>query len=365
MSKDEIEFEELPSREVSLEPVPIVSDSKGGTDQQNTAHVNPKVPVSSSLLLKGVAVSMTTLAISMAGYVGSTHFAERERPKEVEAQPLKVRMIERVSQTGSNQTEVLVDSSSESLIERSAESFADGRNGESSNYSPDGERPKSWGFTDIDPPIVSEFSATVPVRNVLPIRSTEGSAEDAWVLNQLKGSSIEHDKDILQLQAQVALLQLELTKQRSETFAAMQAASEAASIVLGTREVLKQLKHKVVALGGDVKSHGKLYDSLARKFEDLDQKKKTPLISKKSKVVKAEQAVRRSTKIPSTKQMVSFSPVMVTERGAFVLNTITNDRRVLEVGAKYPDLGRVTKVDPKTNQVFGLTNDGLAWVIKK
>lgn len=365
MSNDQIDFEELPSREASREPAPIVSDSKRGRDQGNTAQVNPQVPVSSNLLLKGVAVSMTTLVISLAGYIGLTHFSERERPKELEAQPLKVRMIERVSQTGSNQTEVLVHSNSESIIDRSDESTANGRNGESSYISPDGERSKSWDFAEIDPPIVSEFSSTVPVRNAIPIRSTEGSGEDAWVLNQLKGSSIEHDKDILQLQAQVALLQLELTKQRSETFAAMQAASEAASTVLGTREVLKQLKHKVVALGGDVKSNGKLYESLARKFEDLDQKKKTPLISKKQKVVKAEQTSRRSTKIPPTKQMVSFSPVMVTERGAFVLNTITNDRRVLEVGAKYPDLGRITKVDPKTNQVFGLTNDGLAWVIKK
>lgn len=192
--------------------------------------------------------------------------------------------------------------------------------------------------------------------------------DEEWVISQLKSNAIEHGKKILQLEAQVALLQLDLTKQKSESFSAMQAASEAATTILAMREVLRKLNKQVRSLGGKIDANEKNYASLLKKIE--------PKLGKLEKRVEKREGPKKSAALEvrsevtpkedlQRKHMRSYSTVMVNDRAAFVLNVHSNERRVLEIGSKYPDLGRVEGVSRDENSVFGVTNDGLSWIIKK
>ncbi len=200
------------------------------------------------------------------------------------------------------------------------------------------------------------------------VTSSHLETDDEWVISQLKSNAIENGKKILQLEAQVALLQLDLTKQKSESFSAMQAASEAATTLLAMREVLRKLNSQVRTLGGKIDANEKNYASLLKTIEPklgrLEKRVVQKENFKKSTVSEVHTEVTPKEDL-QRKHMRSYSTVMVNDRAAFVLNVHSNERRVLEIGSKYPDLGRVEGVSRDENSVFGVTNDGLSWIIKK
>ncbi len=206
------------------------------------------------------------------------------------------------------------------------------------------------------------------VQSIPSISPSTETTDDEWVISQLKSNAIEHGKKILQLEAQVALLQLDLTKQKTESFSAMQAASEAATTILAMREVLRKLNTKVRSLGGKISANEKNYASLIDKIEPkLGRLEKQVAKRTTEKKITTPTAPSTSTprEVQERKHMRSYSTVMVNDRAAFVLNLHSNERRVLEIGSKYPDLGRIEGVSRDSNSVFGVTNDGLSWVIKK
>lgn len=228
---------------------------------------------------------------------------------------------------------------------------------------------------------ISSSSGYVPVReksrhdqynfssaeNTRPEVEESEAANDEWVITQLKSNAIEHGKKILQLEAQVALLQLDLTKQKSESFSAMQAASEAATTILAMREIMRKLNKEVRSLGGKIDANEKNYASLMKKIEPKlgRLEKKVVRSGEKKPTVSNAPLITSSKEIQPRRNMRSYSTVMVNDRAAFVLNIHSNERRVLEVGSRYPDLGRVEGVSRDNDSVFGVTNDGLSWVIRK
>ncbi len=218
---------------------------------------------------------------------------------------------------------------------------------------------------------------TEPLVNNRPDNSRfyEGGSENEWIVSQLRSAAMVQEKRILQLEAQVAMLSLDLTKQKAESHAAVQAASEAGKAVLVVRDNLKVMRQQVSDLKSDIgRNREQIAEGLSRidsatrhydgKHESREKKVAANAKQSVSKPV-TEPSIPNKQDVPIIKQLQGYDPVMVTERGAYVRNLVTDNRRTLELGAKYRDIGRITRVDPQNNRVYGVTADGTSWVIQK
>ena len=187
--------------------------------------------------------------------------------------------------------------------------------------------------------------------------------------------SDQQASQLLQLEAEVAMLKLELTKQRTESYAAMRVAGESATAVLDIRNFIKGMGSEISAMKKDVAKGTESVKDLAKQVEQL---KSGDLAATKTVVAKSaappkESAVSVATKVVAAEPIVPiedevrrlalFEPVMVTEYGGYVTNIANGKSKVLEINAKYADVGRVTHVDQTTSSIYGISPNGEEWVI--
>lgn len=376
MTKNTFEFEDLEAVESSVTPLrtpgaheesaTASSDGNLQVEGEATKKHNPRQPAA-----QAVPPSNNTRAIAkkVTGYlavfcvaVGGTHFAAEMKAKEsarlgmgltsAASKPLPEPSVKEIATTPRALPEFLANviSTTPRTQQRSSVAF------DSSSIAKNG------------------FNAGTPFNGGM---SQEVSVNNTdWTLNQLNAKSIDQEKRVLQLEAQVAMLHLDLTKQKSESYAAMEAATEAGKAVLAVSQGLKSMKAKVGVLSNAVNNNGKaiagLEDRLSSAYHHVNarvsnikssQKTGQPSVSH-SAVPSSRESISDRSK-PAIKQLHTFDPVMVTERGAFVRNLVTEERRVLELGKKYNDIGRVTSVDPQKMVVHGVSISGTRWVIRK
>ena len=82
-----------------------------------------------------------------------------------------------------------------------------------------------------------------------------------WMINA------NQQKQILQLEAQQAMLNLELIEQRRNTAASMRASAEASKVVLTLRDILRVLQTEVESVRGAIQKSGRQIEELDKRIE--------------------------------------------------------------------------------------------------
>ena len=185
------------------------------------------------------------------------------------------------------------------------------------------------------------------------------------------------DSKLLNLEAQVAMLNLELTKQKNESYSAMRVSGEAARAVIAVRQMVKEMQTDLSGfregLESNQKAIGRIETTVNTLKATVDQAKVEKQAPKPSRTAKSTERKKESKssiskpkpEIENYRRLAIFEPIMVTGNGAYILNVGNGDRRVLEINKKYSDLGRITKTDEKSLRIYGISPEGEKWVIYK